>query len=115
MNKRLIYLKIFGNSMLEAYFADTLLQCYYDGTPKETDRPATGSAAWTEQRIMKMLLDSHFLEPFDKGFVITSAGRMHLDKGGYTGHYVAAKTQRLALWLGILATAVSIVAFIRTL
>jgi hypothetical protein len=62
-----------------------------------------------------MLLDNHFLEPFDEGFIITSAGRMHLDKGGYMGDYITAKTQRLALWLGIAATAISIVAFVRTL
>ncbi|GHT04850.1 hypothetical protein AGMMS49525_11600 [Bacteroidia bacterium] len=115
MNKNKFYIKIFGEKMLEAYFADALLKAYYDGEPRPDYKSISGNMVWVESRIIQLLLDNNFLKPFDNGYIITSTGRMHLDKGGYVGEYISAKTNRLAFWLGVFATAISIFAFVRTL
>jgi hypothetical protein len=113
--KESLALRILGKTAHEAYYADTFLRAFYDGAPRPNIPAATGEVGVIHSRITDLLVANNFLMPYGNGYVITSLGKMHLDKGGYVGQHVAQKATRLSFALSLLATTLSIIAVILTL
>lgn len=113
--KNKILLKLYGSKFLEAYFADSYLTSFADGIPR-TDLPtATGDLAFTTSRVDSLLLSESFLEPFGNGFVITSKGKMHLDKGGYIDELINHSASKICLYISVPSAILSIAALLISL
>ena len=108
--KNRILIKLYGSKFLEAYYADSYLSSFSDGIPR-TDLPtAIGELAFTTSRVEALLVSESFLSVYGNGFVITSKGKMHLDKGGYIGELVNNSASKLSLYISIPSAIVSIIA-----
>lgn len=115
--KEKLFIKIFGNQGLEAYFLDSFLATFEDGQPRDNIPSITGNLANTQSRVEEKLIKDGFLKTRNyqgTGYIITSEGKLHLDNGGYKGQLIDKKLSRLSLWIGILAFIISVWAFVRT-
>lgn len=106
-----ILVKIYGSDYLEFYFIDSALSTFEDGKPRADLPNATGDVAWINSRVMKYLTDNGHLETFGNGYVITSSGKMFLNKGGARAEFIHHKLSGVSFVLSILATIISIISF----
>jgi hypothetical protein len=112
--KNNIVLFLFGKSVLEAFYADYLLNKFKDGHPRTSGMALTGEFTWIAPRILDLVISDNFLKPFGEGYIITARGIIHLNKGGYIGQYIGHKCMSLTLAFSLLATVLSIIAIIRS-
>ena len=115
--KEKIFIKLFGDKGLEAYFLDSFLISFEDGQARDNIPSTTGYLANVQSRVEEKLIKDGFLKSRSYqgvGYIITSEGKLHLDNGGYKGQLIDKQLSRLSLWIGIFAFVISIWAFIRT-
>ena len=110
--KQKILLKLMGDEIPEAYFIDSFLGAFKDCLPHTELTGSTGDIGWIESRVVELLIERKFLKNFDTGFIITSAGIIHLEKGGFVGEHIRHKTSVFSFWLSMLATVASLSAII---
>ena len=111
-----MYSKILGENGLEAYYLDTFLELFKDGMPHSELPHAKNEAVWIQLRIDEKLTKDGFLNRWGRnGYIITSEGRLHLEKGGYRKQLLYQKLTPFTFWFSLISTILSIIAFFRSL
>jgi hypothetical protein len=94
----------------EAYFIDTFLRAFIDGKPRKFDSSEQEEIKAIESRVIELLVDKNFLKQFETGYIITSSGIIHLEKGGFVGEHIRHKSSVFSFWLSLTATIASLTA-----
>lgn len=114
--KHELLLRIYGADILEALTLDMLLSSLTDGQPRPQsvfyDVSNSNISGFDAARKTDKLLEDGHIKAFGDSFIITSKGMLHLNKGGYKAEVVQSRRVTISFWLSILATCISIAAFV---
>ena len=108
-----VFKVLLGDSFIEPYRLDSILESLADGEPMENLDEYPDSIKWDVPRVLELLTVRAFIKPVGDGYIITSEGKLHLDRGGYLGEILRARGSFLSLWLSIVAVILSIMAYFR--
>lgn len=111
------YFKVIGSNGIDVFYLDSFLSLFEDGQPRDQLPTFTGNLVWAQSRIEEKLINDGYLKPWgyhSNGFIITSEGKLHLERGGYRKELLYKKLNRFSFWLSLLATILSVIAVIRS-
>jgi hypothetical protein len=111
--KEKIVFKIYGSYILESRMLDITLEGIADGIPRREDTFFIAEDTTEERhntiRFLNKLSDDNLIKRENGLITITSAGRLHLDKGGFVDALIQHKRVSISFWLSIIAIIISIV------
>ena len=102
---------------MDAYYLDTFLEIFSDGVPRDNIPPLTGTLTWVQSRVDEKLVKDGYLKRWGRngnGYIITSEGKLHLEKGGYRRQLIYQKLTPITFWLSFISVILSIIAVIRS-
>ena len=106
-----LYRTLFGDSYLEVYRLDTMLESFIDTKCRDY--------GWVLKdnnqdifRITSRLIKDGYLERSGNDVRITSEGLVFLAEGGYTRHFIEAKRNGASFWISLVSIALAVASFI---
>ncbi|MFK7061394.1 hypothetical protein V3Q90_14850 [Flavobacterium oreochromis] len=107
-------ISIYGGAIIEAKTLDMLLNSYSDGfpRPKKVFYDSDTINYFELDRKAKKLLEDEFLIECGDDFIISSKGKLHLDKGGYVLEIKQSRRNTISYWMSIFAFIFSLLSLI---